>query len=112
HYAGAEPPLNAALTEAVGGTAGVLFPRTAADIASLPDTPAILLLVIATDVPDLDRAMLLAAVGPLAVEIAPDRRIAAIDVGPGADPDDVVAASQFLTSAESSTGQVLRITAR
>lgn len=104
--------MNTTLTAAVGGAAGLVFPRTAADLASLPDAPAVVLLVIAADVPDLDRAMLLAAVGPLAVEIAPDRRIAAIDVGPGAVEADVVAAACFLTSAESSTGQVLRITAR
>lgn len=71
-----------------------------------------LLLVIAPDVPDLDRAMLVAAVGPLAVDLAPDLRIAAIDLAAGADDDDVAAAAVFLATAESTTGQTVRITPR
>ena len=73
---------------------------------------AMVLLMIEHSVPKLDRAMLLAAIGPLAVECAPTGRIAALDVAEGADPDDVVAAAIFLTGALSTTGQVLRIAPR
>lgn len=71
-----------------------------------------LLLVIAADVADLERAMLLAAVGPLAVAMAPARRIAAIDIGPDASESDVIAAALFLVGAESSTGQLIRVGTR
>ncbi|WP_404368210.1 Rossmann fold domain-containing protein [Sphingomonas sp. MMS24-J45] len=100
------------MTQAIGANVALVFPRGAADLAAVPDAVAVALLVIASDVPDLDRAMVLAAIGPLAAARAPAQRIAAIDVAPGADEADVVAAARFLAGAESSTGQALRITAR
>ena len=104
-----------ALTAALAGTAAVVFARDAADVALLraaADTSAMVLLVLAPIVPNLDKAMLLAAVGALAVELAPHTRIAALDLHEGADPTDVTAAAMFLAKAESTTGQILRITAR
>ena len=67
------------------------------------------LLVVDAPVPALDRALLLAAIGPLAVELAPRTRIGAIDIAPGAALSDVAAAAAFLAGARSTTGQVLKI---
>jgi len=67
------------------------------------------LLFIAGDVPALDRALLRAAVGPLAIELAPATRLNALDVAPGAADDAGIAAARFLTAAESTTGQLLEI---
>lgn len=67
------------------------------------------LLVIEPTVPRLQRAMLAAAIGPLAIEMAPESRVGAIDILPGADPADVAAAAMFLATAESTTGQVIAV---
>ena len=67
------------------------------------------LLFIAADVPALDRAMLRAAIGPLAIDVAPKTRLNALDIASGAADDDVVAAARFLAGAASTTGQLLEI---
>jgi hypothetical protein len=67
------------------------------------------LLLISGDVSVLDRAMLRAAIGPLAVELAPEKRLNALDIAGDAALDDVIAAARFLSAAESTTGQVLEI---
>ncbi|MDB5707672.1 MAG: hypothetical protein JWN66_4788 [Sphingomonas bacterium] len=72
---------------------------------------AIMLLLIDPLVPAVDRAMLLAAIGPLATELAPGTRIAAIDIASGAASADIAAAAHFLAKAQSTTGQVLRVEA-
>jgi hypothetical protein len=69
----------------------------------------VVLLLIDSSIPPIERAMLLAAIGVLAVELAPDVRIGAIDVATGAEPDDVIAAARFLVAARSTTGQVLAV---
>ena len=69
----------------------------------------IALLLIDSSVPALDRAMLSAAIGPLAIDRAPQARIGAIDIANGAATADVVAAADYLASARSTTGQILRI---
>lgn len=74
-------------------------------------TAGMVLLLIDSSIPVIDRAMLIAAIGPLAVERAPHGRIGAIDVAPGAEPADVVAAAHFLMAARSTTGQTLTISA-
>lgn len=56
-----------------------------------------------------ERAMLLAAIAPLAIEFAPARRLSAVDAAETAVAADVVAAAIFLASAKSTTGQVLRV---
>ena len=71
----------------------------------------ITLLLIDSSVPAIDRAMLCAAIGPLAIERAPRARIGAIEIGNGAAAEDVVAAASYLGSARSTTGQILTITA-
>lgn len=68
----------------------------------------VVLLMLMPAVAAIERAMLLAAVGPLAHELAP-RRIGAIDVAESASADRVVAAACFLAGARSTTGQVLRV---
>jgi hypothetical protein len=70
---------------------------------------AFALLVVDAPVPALERALLLAAIEPLAVELAPRTRVGAIDVAPGALLTDVAAAAAFLAGAEATTGQVLKI---
>jgi CTP:molybdopterin cytidylyltransferase MocA len=67
------------------------------------------LLLIAGDVPTLDRALLRAAIGPLALELAPAQRLNALDVGGEAIDADVIEAARFLSAAESTTGQLLEI---
>jgi hypothetical protein len=67
------------------------------------------LLFIAGDVPALDRALLRAAVGPLAIELAPAKRLNAVDVAAGAALDDAIAAARFIAAAGSTTGQVIEI---
>lgn len=71
--------------------------------ASLDET---VLVLIEPDFAAIDRAMLIAALGPLAVELAP-KRIAAIAAADGAPIDDVVAAARYLAAARSTTGQTL-----
>jgi hypothetical protein len=69
------------------------------------------LLLIDPSVPALERTMLSAAIGPLAIERAPGARIGAIDIADGAVAADVLAAANYLASAQSTTGQILAITA-
>jgi hypothetical protein len=59
-------------------------------------TEAFTLVVVDGAASSVDRAMMLAAIGPLAVELGPDRRIGALDIGIGAG---------------STTGQILAVTA-
>ena len=71
---------------------------------------AMVLLLIESSIPAVDRAMLIAAIGPLAIARAPHGRIGAIEVAPGAAVEDVAEAARFLSTARSTTGQILRIT--
>ena len=68
------------------------------------------LLLIDSSVPAMDRAMLRAAIGPLAIDRAPHARIGAIEIGDGAATADVVAAAGYLAAAQSTTGQILTVT--
>jgi len=68
------------------------------------------LLLIDSSVPAMDRAMLSAAIGPLAIECAPQARIGAIEIGAAALTADVAAAAVYLVSARSTTGQILKVT--
>ena len=65
------------------------------------------LLLIVPGVSALDRAILRGAIGPLAIELAPSKRLNAVDIVGDAADDDVVAAAEFLAAATSTTGQVL-----
>lgn len=54
-------------------------------------------------------AQALAAIGPLAIEAAPARRINAVNAMQGAMADDVDAAAAFLDQALSTTGQIITV---
>jgi len=71
----------------------------------------IALLLIDSSTSAMDRAMLCGAIGPLAIERAPQTRIGAIELGEGAATADIVDTASFLASARSTTGQVLTVTA-
>lgn len=66
-------------------------------------------LVVAPAVDPVERALILAAVAPLALERAPGVRVCAVDAGEGADPADIDATVDFLAGALATTGQVLRV---
>ena len=55
--------------------------------------------------------MILAAIGPLAIELGPDRRIGALDIAIEAGETDIVAVAKFLVAAKSTTGQVIAVAA-
>ena len=74
-------------------------------------TEAFTLVVVDGAASSVDRAMMLAAIGPLAVELGPDRRIGALDIGIDGAPPDSVSAARFLIGAGSTTGQILAVTA-
>ncbi|MES2021729.1 MAG: hypothetical protein V4460_10540 [Pseudomonadota bacterium] len=108
-----------AVAAALAGQARVVIAADAAALVDLRHTISdsrgdggSVLLVIAETVPKLDRALLIAAIGPIAMDAAPAMRVAALDLADGACADDVLAAARFLAAATSSTGQVLRIGAR
>ncbi|KQS04436.1 hypothetical protein ASG11_09385 [Sphingomonas sp. Leaf357] len=69
------------------------------------------LVIVGQEISPVDRAMILASVGPLAVELGPDRRIGALDIGAGARQADILETARFLVGAESTTGQVLAASA-
>ncbi|WP_010185234.1 Rossmann fold domain-containing protein [Sphingomonas sp. PAMC 26605] len=101
-----------ALATAVGTRAALVFAAGRDAVAAVRDAPresGMVMLVIDAAAAALDRAMLRAAVGPLAVELAPQTRLGALDVGADTDRDAVVAAAEYLVGAHSTTGQVLEI---
>lgn len=104
--------MRAALAAALGARAALVFADDLGAVVALRAAPresGIVLLVIESAVAALDRAMLRAAVAPLAVELAPLTRIAALDLGAEAAHDAVLAAADYLVTAHSTTGQVLEI---
>ena len=104
--------MRGALAAALGPRAALVFgdDRDAvAAVRTVPRESGMILLVIDASVAALDRAMLLAAITPLAVELAPHTRLAALDVAADANCDAVVAAADYLVSAHSTTGQVLEV---
>ncbi|QQV76287.1 hypothetical protein H5J25_12375 [Sphingomonas aliaeris] len=74
-------------------------------------TKAFTLVVVDSTSASVDRAMMLAAIGALAIELGPERRIGALDVGIDGAPADSVSAARFLAGAGSTTGQILALTA-
>lgn len=88
---------------------------SAADIAALVAemAPAALILVLlAPELSALSRAMAIAAIDPLALELAPATRIGVLDLQPGADPADIAAAASFLAGAAATSAQRLTIAPR
>ena len=101
----------AAVRAALAGQGAVIGAAApiAATVAAIAAADESFVLVIAgPDLPAVERAMLLAAIGPLAVARAP-RRVCALDVATGASATDGVAAARFLADAGSTTGQVLAV---
>jgi hypothetical protein len=80
-----------------------------ADVASAAGDVTVLL---DPALPPVKLAALRAAIGPLAVDSAPTRRVNAVAAETGAHPDDVAAACAWLAGAASTTGQVIEISAR
>ncbi|KQM63393.1 hypothetical protein ASE75_13165 [Sphingomonas sp. Leaf17] len=66
-------------------------------------------LVFASDRDPVMMARDIAAIGPLAIESAPVRRVNAVIAGPGSAADAVDAAVVFLDQALSTTGQVITV---
>jgi uncharacterized heparinase superfamily protein len=59
--------------------------------------------------PPLEMAIARAAIGPLAIEAAPGRRVNAVVSAAEANAADIHAAAAFLDGARSTTGQILDI---
>ena len=68
-----------------------------------------LVVVIPATLDALAMALTKAAIGPLAVELAPATRVNAVMLEEGGDPADVDAAVAFLEQARSTTGQLIEI---
>lgn len=101
---------------AFAGDADVLVVDATGDrdrmLGRILDSTAPFVLVIAgPDLAPIERAMILAAIGPLAIELGPDRRIGALDIAIEAGETDIVAVAKFLVAAESTTGQVVAVAA-
>ncbi|MEN2785638.1 Rossmann fold domain-containing protein [Sphingomonas qilianensis] len=97
------------VSAALEGQGAVIVARLpiAETIAAIKSADAAMALVIVgPELPAVDRAMVLAAIAPLAVARAP-RRLCALDIGHHAAEADVVAVARFLAGAKSTTGQVL-----
>jgi hypothetical protein len=52
------------------------------------------------------------SIGAMAIDFAPQTRVCLVDVAPGADADDVIAAIDYLAKASATTGQLLQISGR
>lgn len=104
--------MRGALAAALGPRAALVFADDMGAVAAVRAAPrdsGLVLLVIDDAMAAVDHAMLLAAVAPLAVELAPQTRLVALDLGASAAREAVLAAAEFLVTARSTTGQVLEI---
>lgn len=110
--------LLAGVDGADGGALSDLILIPSGDINAVVDrvravpSPATVIVVDGAATPAFDAHLLLAAIEPLAIEAAPQRRISAVHAAPNADPADVAAATAFLLRAISVTGQIIRIDPR
>lgn len=91
---------------AAGDTVGSLV----AAVRAVGEGPDAIIVDVAPEIAALERHLILAAITPLAIELAPGTRLCAIDVGEGADPADVAAVRDWLTRANCTTGQVVQVT--
>ncbi|MBA3878843.1 MAG: hypothetical protein C0500_03905 [Sphingobium sp.] len=93
------------ITLGAGATVGAL-------VAAVQESAAEVIVVeVAPEIAALERHLILAAIVPLAIELAPGTRLCAIDVGAGAEAEDVAAMRDWLAGAECTTGQVVAVTA-
>lgn len=90
---------------AAGATFGALVAAVRAEAAET------IIVDVAPDIAALERHLILAAIAPLAIELAPATRLCAIDVGVGAEAADVAAVRDWLAGADCTTGQVVQVTA-
>jgi len=87
-----------------GATVGAL-------VAAVQEGAAEVIVVeVAPEIAALERHLILAAIAPLAIELAPATRLCAIDVGAGAAAEDVAAVRDWLAGADCTTGQVVAVT--
>lgn len=90
---------------AAGATVGTL-------VAAVHEGAAEAIIVeVAPGIAALERHLILAAMAPLAIELAPATRLCAIDVGAGAAAADVAAVRDYLAGADGTTGQVVQVSA-
>jgi hypothetical protein len=68
-----------------------------------------IVLLVEPAMPQPERAMLIAAIAPLAIELGPASRLSLIDLRERYDAADALAAARFLADAGSTTGQVLAV---
>lgn len=108
-----------AVTEALAGQARVVIASDLSGIAQMQEIASdstgsgdVVVMIVPPTVSKRDRAMLIAAIAALAVDMAPRVRVAALDLEERAAEEDLIAAARFLAGATSSTGQVLRVGAR
>lgn len=79
-------------------------------MAAVRAAPGDAAVVIPAALPPIERALLIAAIAPLAVERAP-HRLNALDCGQGVAPAAIEAALTYLASADCTTGQLLALVA-
>ena len=91
---------------AAGDTVGSLV----AAVRAARECADAIIVDVAPDIAALERHLILAAITPLAIELAPGTRLCAIDVGEGAGPEDVAAVRDWLAGADCTTGQVVAVT--
>lgn len=70
---------------------------------------AVVIVAVAPEVAAVERAAMLAMVVPLALELAPARRLVAIDIRTSVDPGEVAQVAHYLHGARPVTGQVIAI---
>jgi len=65
--------------------------------------------IVGPHIPALERALIMASIEPLAIELAPTMRLCAVEATPGAAAAQIWASARFLFSATSTTGQLLQV---
>lgn len=97
------------ITLGAGATVGALV-AAVRESAAAETATGVIVVEVAAGIVALERHLILAAIAPLAIELAPGTRLCAVDVGAGADAEDVAAVRDWLSGAECTTGQVVAVT--
>lgn len=84
--------------------------QVAADRAR-QDGIAAMIAILSGPIDSLQRALIMAAIEPLALAAAPTTRIALVVADAGSDAEAIVSAARYLVSARAITGQVLSVAA-
>ncbi len=93
-----------ALVLVASGDVATLIEGTRASTAQ-----AIVIVVEMAAMKAIDAHLLIAAIEPLAIELAPQQRLCAVQVQPEVEMEDVLGTIAYLIGAKSVTGQVIRI---